>query len=378
VINSRSAKSVDSSAPDCGDIWLAVGYYRSFKKKDILEMRILLMLFLSIIAARLHADIGVAFDRGDDECAFSVTLEALNKLPQEEWQSYVDSKCNEHYTEIEIHVFGEIKPADAADFREALPRILEIHEPKRLSVPKFYLYSPGGDVFAAIEIGQLIRKHLPEKNGTWIPPEASCVSACVLIYASGAERMMGVASRLGVHRPYFTDERFVQLGYESRQKAYQDAYELLFSAFKQYNVSTDLVDLMWSTPSTDVHYLSAEEIKRYRLIGIDLVQQETDAALLRKHCGTSANELENAYEEDNLQLHNYYRKYCADRFPLPKDCDYLCRYGKNGCTQGCTAAKDKQSACRNSDNYSKDVLTLFERHKRYRDCHADYLEEKFH
>jgi hypothetical protein len=345
--------------------------------RDIVRMRIFLLLCLFVTAARSYADIGVAFDAGVETCEFLLTQDVLIEISQKQWQEYKKSECNDGFNSIKIYIFNEIKPEDATYFRQALPRILEISRTQKVQVPSFWLTSLGGDVFAAIEIGDLIRKNFSEKNITWVPNGADCVSACVIIYASGAERGIGIRSRLGIHRPYPSDERFLELGYDNRQKAYEHLYQLLRTAFKQYNISLEIVDHMWSIPSTKVHYLTSEEITRYRLRGVDLVQQETDDALLRKHCGKNAHALKNSYERESIQLGKALQKSCSERFPVPKECDF-CGSKDNGCSPECAEANRKHSTCASyaNDNFRRARKVIEEKHKQYLECHAEYSKEK--
>jgi hypothetical protein len=60
-----------------------------------------------------------------------------------------------------------------------------------------WLDSTGGDVFAAMQIGRLIRKH---ELATWIAVPARCYSSCALIFIAGVKRTN--FGQIGLHRPY--------------------------------------------------------------------------------------------------------------------------------------------------------------------------------
>ena len=334
-------------------------------------MRISFLIWLSLLAGPLQADIAVWAHQLDDECELAVPLEELPSVAtDEQWQSYLEGECNEFGAVVEILITDVIKPDDTTHFRNALPRLRElIFVNKPSPEPIFSLNSPGGDVFAAIAIGKMIRENFPDASTTWIPHQEDCVSSCVLIYASGLNRRMGAGSRLGIHRPYFSDERFTELGYESRQQVYQQTYDGLRTIMQNYNVSTELVDLMWSTPSTEVHYLSEEEIKRYRLKGVDLVKQETDAALLRQYCGAHANSMKEAYYRDLKQTQYAYRQACDRKFPLPDNCA-SCTILKN-CTPQCKAASDNNAHCY-IEIVPSAIQAMEKRHEIYLDCSAEY------
>jgi len=59
---------------------------------------------------------------------------------------------------------------------------------------------PGGNLFAGIEIGKVIRfKHFD----TLVPNGSVCASACALAWLGGDSRLIGATGRIGFHAPYF-------------------------------------------------------------------------------------------------------------------------------------------------------------------------------
>ena len=80
-----------------------------------------------------------------------------------------------------VQITGTIWDRDAGrlqnQFGETAPK----------QVPKFSLNSEGGDIFAAIRIGRLIRKL---KARTVVAPRAKCHSACALIFIAGMEECL--------------------------------------------------------------------------------------------------------------------------------------------------------------------------------------------
>src|SRR5262245_8436773 len=62
--------------------------------------------------------------------------------------------------------------------------------------------SPGGQVFAALEIGRLLRREgAPIRMGKG----AVCVSACVFVLMGATEREAAADARIGLHRPSLGD-----------------------------------------------------------------------------------------------------------------------------------------------------------------------------
>lgn len=127
------------------------------------------------------------------------------------------------------------------------------------------LDSPGGDVLAAIEIGDIVR-------GNWIwtivDNNTQCSSACVFILAAGAERCAGESS-VRIHRPHFDAKLFGQLG-QSQAKA---KYDGLIDGVRQYlsrmGMSEQLFQAMMAVRSDDARTLTIAEMKAMNLVGED-------------------------------------------------------------------------------------------------------------
>jgi hypothetical protein len=66
--------------------------------------------------------------------------------------------------------------------------------------------SPGGNLLAGIEIGEVIHfKHFR----TLVPNGNACASACALAWLGGANRLIGATGRVGFHKPYTRDSGVV-------------------------------------------------------------------------------------------------------------------------------------------------------------------------
>src|SRR5215472_10853235 len=84
-----------------------------------------------------------------------------------------------------IQLTDRITPADATSFTQ----VTALLRPN-FDVVEVELDSAGGDVFAAMQIGTIIRKDwlwtaVPDE-----PPAKGCLSACVLVLAAGAVRII--------------------------------------------------------------------------------------------------------------------------------------------------------------------------------------------
>jgi hypothetical protein len=92
---------------------------------------------------------------------------------------------------IELSISGTITDDDAETFA-GLSRELEY---KNAFID---LNSEGGNVFAAMKIGKLIRKY---DASTIVEGSARCFTSCALIFIAGVQRHN--IGELGLHRPYF-------------------------------------------------------------------------------------------------------------------------------------------------------------------------------
>ena len=89
-----------------------------------------------------------------------------------------------------VDIVGTITSPDSKTFENAIQDLGN----RRLYVR---LDSVGGDVFAAMHIGRLIRKH---DGVTIISVPSKCYSGCALLFIAGVMRHN--LGELGLHRPY--------------------------------------------------------------------------------------------------------------------------------------------------------------------------------
>jgi hypothetical protein len=127
--------------------------------------------------------------------------------------------------------------------------------------------SPGGDLMAAMEAGRIIRRELVN---TVIPINATCASACVLMYLGGVTRR-ATFGRLGLHRPYsLRDAQSLSDSQEliNRMTGLTKAY------LEEMNIPLRLLDIMNSIPSDEIRWLPETEqdvelMKELLLVGDD-------------------------------------------------------------------------------------------------------------
>jgi hypothetical protein len=93
---------------------------------------------------------------------------------------------------------GSIEPGDDQRFRGTLADLWDRH----WEIEWLDLNSPGGDVLAATAIANIVHA---ESMAVTIPNNATCASACAMIFFAGGPRRIFDTGRLGVHRAALLD-----------------------------------------------------------------------------------------------------------------------------------------------------------------------------
>jgi hypothetical protein len=124
------------------------------------------------------------------------------------------------------------------------------------------VYTPGGDVNAAMEMGEYIRVlKLPVRapfryddgkiecasaRGAggmygYVPDDirCDCASACLLLWAAGMPR---VGNYVRVHHPYFNSEYYKSLSLEEAEKAYKPAEDKFRQYLKRMGTPEDIIN----------------------------------------------------------------------------------------------------------------------------------------
>jgi len=176
-----------------------------------------------------------------------------------------------------IDLDGEILRSDVPKFAELL-RVVRSRQDRPWSVR---LNSPGGDVLAAIEIGEMVRKEwmwtIARRSRAEVldadEPPNICASACVLILAAGAVRIADEGS-VGIHRPYFDEHLFAGLDRYQAQAKYDQLSQLVRAYLNKMGMPGQLYLEMMKTPSNKIKMPSEEETKNFSLEGVDPAYQE--------------------------------------------------------------------------------------------------------
>jgi len=136
----------------------------------------------------------------------------------------------------------------------------------------YEINSPGGDVSAAMAIGRMFRK---ERAHIQVNRNDICISACVLILAGAVERL--VSGAVGIHRPYLATTPQQTMTAEQVKEAYENMLQQIRSYLHEMNVSDRLADDMLATAPERVHIVTASELEKYGLTGVESNEQQRRA-----------------------------------------------------------------------------------------------------
>ena len=166
---------------------------------------------------------------------------------------------------------GKIEPGDYISLRSFLS--------ERSNFEKMngdvFLASQGGNVTEALKIGYLIRHLRLSTDAPSRPPPSGrssvilpidlanprnyqCVSACFLLFVAGSYRHFVWAGRLGIHRPQIEHQPIGTT--EKDVSAMTDDFRNKIKLyFEEMNVPNRYLDLMYSVPPNQVHWLTQSE-----------------------------------------------------------------------------------------------------------------------
>ena len=245
---------------------------------------------------------------------------------------------------------GPIERGDDLKFRDlVLP-----HLRKNIFIFQVSIFSPGGDVAAAMALGEQIRtlqtrtvspyyeavirnnqkiatgktscttwewKHNAllqrvEVGKSW----CECASACFLVWSSGAVREGG---RMGIHRLYWPGTEFGNLPPSEARIRYQQAQETFTAYLKNQDVPQSIIDRLFATDSRSMYYLTWPEMQLMQ--STPYVEEMTYS-----RCGRSKTEHMSAKNNWTLrQDHKHVECYRSILKQILQDGarDYLAKYG---------------------------------------------------
>ena len=144
-----------------------------------------------------------------------------------------------------------------------------------------FLASPGGNVLEAIKIGYLLRSlklrtilptDHPGRSLTYSvieprnlknPKDYMCASACFFLYIAGIDRNSKHIGHLGIHQPTLKAQVWTTSSKKGRAAAASGLRRIITYYVQRMGVSAGIVELMFSVPANQVHWLTDDEFTSF-------------------------------------------------------------------------------------------------------------------
>src|SRR5204862_3842472 len=143
---------------------------------------------------------------------------------------------------VEISIFGNIAPG----VTDALRASIKAANDAGKLVTSLRLNSEGGSLLEAVRVADWVRS---AKISTNVSQNATCASACFLIFAAGETKYANISARIGVHRAS-------EKGVVSRA-----ATTSMADVAKELDVPWSIIRRMINTPPDDVEWLSLTDLR---------------------------------------------------------------------------------------------------------------------
>jgi ATP-dependent protease ClpP protease subunit len=187
---------------------------------------------------------------------------------------------NEDINSMRIEITGVISEQDASTLAALSERLAR--KPATI-----YLDSKGGDVFAAMKIGRIIRAY---EGSTW--NRAICYSSCALIYIAGVTRLNFFAE-IGLHRPYLASS---PLSRETIEKQMPIMLARVKSYVAEMGISNTFYEQMIVTEPSKMIVYKGEAIKKI-VPTEDPVWEELATAANARTYGITTLEMRERFED---------------------------------------------------------------------------------
>ena len=139
--------------------------------------------------------------------------------------------------------------------RDAVQRVLHRDVAFHIDVD-----SQGGELFATLEIGRIMRA---EGASVALGPGASCLSSCIFLLMGAIERYLSGDARVGIHRPSLRAPQAGKPGQGSEDTIVEALSEQLVLYAQQMHVSRTLIDAMMAVPPDRIKFVSVAELATY-------------------------------------------------------------------------------------------------------------------
>lgn len=166
---------------------------------------------------------------------------------------YVDVPGSQYKWGKTLHLDGEIHEGDYDRFVSFL-KANPVDAMSAFSVIK--VNSTGGDVLETIRMAKAIK----EGFGRVFVDGGTCASSCFFLYVFASTHMAVHDGHLGIHRPYYNPTYFAKLSPTEAEAKYKEMDTQVRAYLHDLRVPQHLVDTMFSTPSSDIYWLTDSDI----------------------------------------------------------------------------------------------------------------------
>lgn len=154
---------------------------------------------------------------------------------------------------------GEIQPGDSEKLRGVLAMAPSSSDIFRTLV----LNSPGGDVYEAFKLAEIVRLNLLETGNArqlsaTLQEGFVCASACFLVLVSGAKRIIYTAGngKVGLHRPYLSPSHYENADTRTVAAKQQEAMIKVRQYLTAEGIPQKLIDEMMNRSSKEVFWIT--------------------------------------------------------------------------------------------------------------------------
>lgn len=187
----------------------------------------------------------------------------LNKPLVDKLESRASASKN---CRLQFQLYGKITHGDVIKLEN------ELSSYRNKPFIKAYLNSSGGEVSAAIAIGKILRDHygvVDVSDRYTGSKDVRCFSSCVLVYAAGIAKQIGLNFStgnwhpIGVHQHFLPREAVEAMTVEEGLKLIRKTKGEISEYLQYLGASEELITLSASADSTSIRVLSEYELKKY-------------------------------------------------------------------------------------------------------------------
>lgn len=202
---------------------------------------------------------GVLLAGGDDRAFGEKPARHASPMRTSRWWTLTCSDVEAAPCALTVRLRGTINRSRLRLFEEALRRRDDAQRAlgRRIEL-RVDADTRGGEVFAAMEIGRLLRR---ESASIHIAQTAECSSACIFVLMGATARSAAPGARIGIHRLWLGDAALADS---------MTAQVVLYT--QQMNVPARIVNDMMAVSPDRMRYLTPDELAGWVVVSMDAQQ----------------------------------------------------------------------------------------------------------